>query len=242
MLVAVAVLFAAALHASWNAIIKPSSDRAALLAAMCAASVAICLPAALLAAAPHSAAWPELAASAVIHVAYELLLIATYRDGDFGQVYPIARVTAPPTVALGAALIVGERLGVAQLAGLAIVSGGLFALAGGRHHSRRTLGLALLTGLTIAAYTVVDGVGVRHSGSPLGYTAWLFSASGTLVMLALVRPAVARARGCALRSPGGPARLPGRSRSAPAASCCGRRLGSRWLSSACARRVSRGPR
>jgi drug/metabolite transporter (DMT)-like permease len=158
-----------------------------MMAAIGAASVALCLPVAFLVSAPHSAAWPELAGSAVVHGIYELLLVATYREGDFNQVYPVARGSAPPTVALAAALIVGEGLSAIQVAGVLAVAGGLFALASGRPHgSRRALRLALLTGLSIATYTVLDGVGVRRSGSPAGYTAWLFSVNGVMMPLALL--------------------------------------------------------
>jgi drug/metabolite transporter (DMT)-like permease len=195
------VIFAAALHASWNALVKPADDRLGVMAAIGGASVAICLPIAVLATAPHSAAWPELAGSALVHGVYELLLIASYREGDFNQVYPVARGTAPPTVAIAATVIVGETLGPAQAAGVLAVTCGLFALAaGGRQGSRRALGFALLTGLTIAAYTVLDGIGVRKSGSPVGYTAWLFTANGVMMPLVLVLTRARRARSARIPS------------------------------------------
>jgi uncharacterized membrane protein len=189
--VAVVVLFAAALHASWNALVKPVSDRLALMTLMTVVSSAICVPLALLAAAPRTAAWPELGTSMLLHTIYNLLLIETYRDGDFNQVYPIARGTAPPTVAIAAAIFVGESLSPVQTGGLLCVSAGLFVLASGRRGPRRAIVFALLTGLAIAAYTVVDGVGVRRSGSTLGYTAWLFLGNGALMAVAML---VARTR------------------------------------------------
>ena len=79
------VLFAASLHASWNALVKPATDRLALMAVMGAASFAICLPTALLVAAPARASWPEIAVSALVHSVYNLLLIASYREGEFNQ-------------------------------------------------------------------------------------------------------------------------------------------------------------
>lgn len=179
------VILAAALHASWNAIVKPAQDRLAMMAAIGGASVMICLPGALLASAPRAGSWPELAASAVVHGVYELLLVAMYREGDFNQVYPVARGTAPPAVAIAAAIVVGEALSPAQTAGVLAVSVGLFTLATGTHGSRRALGFALMTGLTIATYTVLDGVGVRKSGSPAGYTAWLLGTNGLMMPLVL---------------------------------------------------------
>jgi uncharacterized membrane protein len=185
--VVVVVLFAAALHASWNALVKPVSDRLALMTLMTVVSSAICVPLALLAAAPRTTSWPELGTSMVLHTVYNLLLIETYRDGDFNQVYPIARGTAPPTVAIAAAIFVGESLSPVQTGGVLGVSAGLFVLAAGRHQgTRRAVGFALLTGLAIAAYTVIDGVGVRRSGSTLGYTAWLFLGNGLLMAVAML--------------------------------------------------------
>lgn len=185
--VVVVVLFAAVLHASWNALVKPVSDRLALMTLMTVVSSAICVPLALLAAAPRTAAWPELGTSMLLHTVYNLLLIETYKDGDFNQVYPIARGTAPPTVAIAAAIFVGESLSPVQTGGVLGVSAGLFVLAAGRRQgSRRAVGFALLTGLAIAAYTVVDGVGVRRSGSTLGYTAWLFLGNGLLMAVAML--------------------------------------------------------
>jgi drug/metabolite transporter (DMT)-like permease len=185
--IAVVVLFAAGLHATWNALVKSVGDRLALMGVMGLWSVAICVPVALFAPAPLSAAWPELAASIVLHNVYNLLLIESYREGDYNQVYPIARGVAPPAVAVASVLVVGESLSVVQTVGVLTVSAGLMWLASGsRHQPKRALAFAVMTGLVIAAYTVVDGVGVRRSGSVLGYATWLFVGMGALTALILV--------------------------------------------------------
>jgi drug/metabolite transporter (DMT)-like permease len=193
--VAVAVLFAASLHATWNALVKSVGDRLALMALMGLWSVAICVPVALFAPAPLSAAWPELACSMVLHNVYNLLLIETYREGDYNQVYPIARGVAPPVVAVASLVVVGESLSAIQTAGVLTVSAGLMVIAGGsRHESKRALAFAILTGLVIAAYTVVDGVGVRRSGSVVGYASWLFvgMGAGTALIWVLANRRMAR--------------------------------------------------
>jgi drug/metabolite transporter (DMT)-like permease len=185
--IAPVVLFAAALHATWNAVVKSVTDRLALMAVMGLATVAVCVPMALLVTAPRAAAWPEIAGSVLLHVVYNLLLIETYRHGEYNQVYPVARGIAPPTVAVASVLIVGETLSAVQTVGVLIVSGGLMVLAhGSRHEPKRALVFAVLTGLLIASYTVVDGVGVRRSDSVLGYTSWLFTAEGLMMVGALV--------------------------------------------------------
>ncbi len=193
--IAPVVLFAAALHATWNAVVKSVTDRLALMAVMGLSTVAVCIPMALLVTAPRSAALPEIACSALLHVVYNLLLIETYRHGDYNQVYPIARGIAPPTVAVASVVVVGETLSALQTGGVLIVSGGLLVLAhGSRHEPKRALAFAVLTGLLIATYTVVDGVGVRRSHSVLGYTSWLFTAEGLMMAGALVVDVRVRAR------------------------------------------------
>lgn len=161
---------------------------------LCSAMVIVCAPAAVFVSAPRGAALPELAASSVLHTLYNLLLVAAYEEGDFSQTYPIARGSAPPLVAIVAAIAVGEALTAPRIAGLACLSAGLFVLAGGAggHRNPRAIRLALMTGVAIAAYTVVDGIGVRHAGTPLGYATWLFLASGLATAL------VVRARSSAV--------------------------------------------
>ena len=184
-LVLIAVLGGALLHAAWNAAIKAEPDK--LLAA-----VAVTLGAALLGAgallflpAPAAASWPFIAASSMLQVLYYLLLAATYRDADISHAYPLMRGTAPVLVAI---LNSGnEALHPAQLAATALVCAGGAVIClggGGLRSSRRTLVLALLTALVIAAYTLVDGLGVRRSGAPAAYTAWLFILAGAGVALA----------------------------------------------------------
>lgn len=182
-----AVLGAALLHAAWNAAIKAEPDK------MLAAG-AVTLGAALLAAlalpvlpAPAAASWPCIAASSVLQVLYYLLLAATYRDADISHAYPLMRGTAPVLVAI---LNSGnEALQLSQLAAIALVCAGAVICLGGRglRSSRRTLVLALLTASIIAAYTLVDGLGVRRSGAPAAYTAWLFVLTGLGMTLACRR-------------------------------------------------------
>src|SRR5215467_13283177 len=108
-IVFLAVLFAAACHAAWNALIKVGLDplSTTTLIAIGAATVSlVCLP---LAGIPQSAAWPWLAASAVVHLLYFAGLIESYRTGDLGQVYPLARGSAPLMTAIVGAVFIGEH-------------------------------------------------------------------------------------------------------------------------------------
>ena len=153
---------------------------------------AVCLLVVPFVAAPARRAWPYLALSVVIHVGYQALLLQSYRVGDFNQVYPIARGTAPLLVALLAVPLADERLGALQLAGVVTIGSGLISLAlvrdwlrpargrpgpalglRGRPGPPPALAFAFATGLLITAYSLVDGLGVRRAESTLGYAAWL---------------------------------------------------------------------
>ena len=181
-----AVLFAAACHAGWNALIKVGLDplsTTTLIALGSAAVGLVCLP---LAGLPQAAAWPWLVASAVIHLFYFAALIESYRTGDLGQVYPIARGSAPLMTAGASAVFVGERLSPTGWSGIAVLAAGVLLLSarGGRGLAgldRRAVSFALLTALTICAYSVVDGVGARVSRNPQSYVLLLLIGNAALL-------------------------------------------------------------
>lgn len=182
--VLVAVLLAAVLHAAWNAIAHAITDRLVGFALIGVAATACGALLVVVAPAPASAAWLYLAVSALLHTAYNLLLMRSYELGEFGQVYPLARGTSPWLVAIGAAVFAHETLTPSRLTGVAVVSIGLASLVLAGRLTREdvpAVGAALLTGVTIAAYTTVDGLGVRHSGSAAGYAGWLFVAEGVVM-------------------------------------------------------------
>jgi len=186
LLVVLVVLFAAVLHASWNAIVK-SVDQ--VMAFWMIAAVETLWGAGVLLAAPRPApqSWSFLAVSIALELAYNVFLLNAYRFGDLGDVYPLARGMAPLLVAVVASAFLSESLDLLQVAGLLLVAGGLFSLVrvGAGRRDRRALGYALLTGVTIAAYSLVDGVGVRLSQSPLGYAGVLFLLQGFLTAVGL---------------------------------------------------------
>lgn len=183
---ALAVIFAGVLHATWNAVAKGAPDRYAGFALIGIAQAAAGLLMVCVCGQPARASWPWIAASVLVHVVYTALLARSYDLGDFNQVYPLARGTGPLIVAFVAAATLGEHLTLPQLAGVAAVCGGLGALAFSGGVSRRqtgAIGAALLTGVSIAGYTLIDGVGVRHAGTATGYSGWLFFCMGPLVVL-----------------------------------------------------------
>jgi drug/metabolite transporter (DMT)-like permease len=187
--VTLAVLAAAVTHATWNAIAHGIKDQTLAFALIGVGGIAVGIPLVIVAAMPRGACWPYLLGSVAIHVFYNLLLMQCYRLGEFSQVYPLARGTSPLVVTILAAVFVHEHLAFPQVAGVLVVSAGLAVLVlAGRRPGRGAFAAAIGTGLTIAAYTTVDGVGVRLSASPVGYIGWLMVLESLCVpMFALAR-------------------------------------------------------
>ena len=193
-----AVIAAAVTHAAWNAIAHGIKDQTLAFGLIGVGGIAVGIPLVIVAAMPHGDCWPYLLGSVAIHVFYNLLLMQCYRLGEFSQVYPLARGTSPLVVTILAAIFIHEHLALPQIVGVLVVSGGLATLVlAGRRPGRAAFAAAVGTGLTIAAYTVVDGVGVRLSGSPVGYIGWLM----VLESLCVPMFAVFRRRGVLLKQP-----------------------------------------
>ena len=187
--VTLAVIAAAVTHAAWNAIAHGIKDQTLAFALIGVGGIAVGIPLVIVAAMPRGDCWPYLLGSVAIHIFYNLLLMQCYRLGEFSQVYPLARGTSPLVVSILAAIFIHEHLSPPQIAGVLVVSAGLATLVlAGRRPGRAAFLAAVGTGLTIAAYTTVDGVGVRLSGSPVGYIGWLMVLESLCVpMFAVIR-------------------------------------------------------
>ncbi len=173
------VLAAAALHATWNAIVKSATDKfltTMTVTASAAAIAAVLLP---FLRPPAPASWPCLLGSMLFQVVYFLLIARAYQIADLSQAYPLMRGTAPLIVALVSVFRVGDPLSLLAWVGVSGICAGIFSIAtgAGRSH-RKGIGLALLNAVVIAGYTLVDGIGVRRSGSPAAYTLWVFLLTG----------------------------------------------------------------
>lgn len=137
---------------------------------------------------PQAAAWPWLIVSVILHVGYKLFLVKAYRAGDLGQVYAIARGTAPLLVALSMAMLFSEKLDAMTILGIFLLVTGvwLMCVRGGRTHDRlqgKAVFFALVTSAFICSYTIADGVGARSNGSAHGYAVWMFVIDGCLMLL-----------------------------------------------------------
>lgn len=173
-----AVLGAAMLHAGWNALAKTRLDRRYSIAIVALSSGVVVVPLLPFVAVPAAPAWPWLLASVALHVGYTLLLTRAYRTGAFSLVYPLARGAAPIFVVAVSSFWLGETISPWGLAGVGLLLGGVLlfsqvSVGASVRKGRSGFGYALATALFIAAYTLVDGVGVRQSGTALGYVFWL---------------------------------------------------------------------
>ena len=103
------VLFGALLHASWNVVVKSSTDKALDTALIHLLGSIIALPLVLIVGWPPLVAWPYILASVVIHIAYYVALTGAYKRGDMGLTYPLMRGVAPMLVAVSAFTTLGEH-------------------------------------------------------------------------------------------------------------------------------------
>lgn len=172
------VLFAAVLHASWNAIIKAGSDKFAdtVLVTIGAAIIpGFLLPLIPL---PATSSWPYLAASVVIHFGYFSLVALAYRAGDLSYAYPIMRGLAPMLTALGAGFMVDEPLSLGGKIGILLLCSGILTLTSDSWWSGKVgfapTAIGLTNAVVISMYTLVDGIGLRLAGKPESYICWLF--------------------------------------------------------------------
>jgi drug/metabolite transporter (DMT)-like permease len=178
-IVFLAVLLAALSHAGWNALIKVGLDPLSTTTLISVGSGIVALALLPLVGLPAAAAWPWLLVSVLIHLVYFASLIESYRTGDLGQVYPIARGSAPLMTATATTILIGEKLSPLGWTGIVALVSGVFLLSarGGRELAsidRRAVGFAFVTALTICTYSVVDGIGVRLAVNSNAYAMWMF--------------------------------------------------------------------
>ena len=182
-----AVLFGAACHAGWNAFLKIRLEPFSAMALIAIMSALVVLPVLPFVGIPRAAAWPWIIGSVIFHLGYFIGLTEAYRTGDMGQVYPIARGSAPLMTAVASTVFVGETIGLRGWLGILILVAGVFLLSlrGGRdlHFDKRAVAFALFTAVTICGYSIVDGIGARTAQNAHVYTVWLFLLDGLMMLV-----------------------------------------------------------
>jgi drug/metabolite transporter (DMT)-like permease len=175
--VALAVLLAALLHATWNALLKSGKDVLLDTASIVVWGGVVAVPLAFVVPAPAPASWPYISASAMTHIAYYLLMVNAYRTGDLSLVYPLMRGTAPMITAVLGIVLLHEWPGPLSWLGIALISLGVFALAlrsVDHTPSGAAVAFALGNAAVIAIYTIIDGRGARLAQDAWSYIVWLF--------------------------------------------------------------------
>jgi drug/metabolite transporter (DMT)-like permease len=186
-LVVVLVLAAAVLHATWNAIAHAAEDR---LVGFALISTSTLVLGAVLVVVGEPVGWHYFwwaALSAVLHIAYLLLLMASYQVADLSRAYPLSRGTGVALVAIASIVLPRSPLGFEVVLGTALVVVGLIGVTlAGPPLSRADapgIATALGTGVAIAGYTVVDGLAVSGGAPVLAYAGWLMLLQSWVVPL-----------------------------------------------------------
>ena len=191
----VLVLLSAVAHASWNLMLKRAGDPEVFAWVMLVVGSILLAPVGLALLWYNSMDFPGLwflLASVVLHVFYFMLLARGYATGDLSLVYPVARGMGPMLVPVLAVILLGEIIETMAIVGIAAIVGGIYTISwwGNFHQVLRSpllflrsagMRYAVLTGLTIAVYSIVDKEGVGHI-QPLLYI--YFLDIGTVALLA----------------------------------------------------------
>lgn len=189
----ITVITAALVHASWNSLVKASTDKTLAMGAIVIGHVPIAVIILPFATIPDSKSFPYLVTGIVLHFGYQLFLLKSYEHGDLTKVYPIARGTAPLLVGLFSLIVLGVELSNAKILSIIIIGVAVISLAFGQKsdgQTRRSAStFALITGLFIASYSLIDGLGARVAGTSLGFFCLLAIGNGFLMVAYLARKA-----------------------------------------------------
>ena len=186
----IAVIGAALLHATWNALVKGRADKRMSMGAVVLGHTPFAAVALLFVPLPALASLPYLVAGIALHMGYQLFLLRSYKTGDLTQVYPIARGSAPLIVALVSTAVLGVSLAPLEHLAIVVIGAGIISLAlvrraDGQRNGHAAL-LALTTGCFIASYSLIDGLGARLAGTSLGFYSWLALGNGIVMALFLL--------------------------------------------------------
>jgi drug/metabolite transporter (DMT)-like permease len=202
-------LGAAGLHAFWNLVIARSRDVEAATAVVLALSVVLYAPVAALTWDVERAVWPYAVASAVLELAYVVLLAAAYRRADLSVVYPVARGVAPVLVLVVGVALLGAATSAGEVVGVLLVAAGVLLVRGIRVEPGPGVPFGLAIACTIAAYTLVDNRGIEHAdpfgylilvmtGPALVYLTWIVAARGPAAVRAQLTVPIAFAGAASL--------------------------------------------
>src|SRR6056297_3890944 len=184
-------LLAAVLHAVFGALQKGRFDPWLTRGAIDASYFAMSAPLALFVVPwPEPHMWLIFATAWAIHTVYKILQAMAYTRGAYTVVYPVVRGTGPLFTVIGAYLLFNETFTLVQWLGVGVLLAGIYGLAIynlrtltlARDTMPAALGLAVLTGLFVAAYTTYDAYGIRATADPFTFLAWFFMTDGMSIL------------------------------------------------------------
>ncbi len=177
------VLFAAFLHASWNAIVKSIKidplARATLYNFPAGVLAIVLIPYFGL---PPEAALPYLLVSVLCQIGYAITLSFAYHYGDMSQVYPITRGSGLALTLLLGSLWAGDEFDVIRWTAVLLITTGVFLLLApvraGLKFSWWPAVLALSVGMMNSVAVVCDGLGARVSTNAFAYIVAMYALQG----------------------------------------------------------------
>ena len=183
-----AIIFAALLHAIWNAMVKKGDDKYISLTAVVLGHVPISIIVIFFTPIISFQSIPYIFISAIFLSGYEWCLLSAYRLEDYTKVYPIARGTAPIFIVVLSLLLFNTIISKFELMGILVISFGVIILGFQNIKTFKNYSAvvyAISTGLFISCYSISDGYGGRLSASPLNYTAWLMILNAVIFSILL---------------------------------------------------------
>ena len=171
----IVVIFAAFLHATWNAMVKNEKDKYLAVSGIVFGHVPASIVVIFFIPSPSVESIPYIILSAILHNGYQWFLLSAYKFGDYTKVYPIARGSAPIFVSIVSLIFFAVVLSRYELLGIAVICLGILSLSFQDSTSitnRKAIIYALITGSFIMSYSITDGYGARISTSLLSYLSW----------------------------------------------------------------------
>ena len=180
------LLIAALSHALCHSILKYNKNPLGILGITSIFEIIIFTPLVLTVPFPTPYIWILIITSALLHGFYRLLVIFSYKYGDLSFIYPIARGSSSLLLAIISLIYLTDKISLWGFIAIMIVCMGLFLIS----YSDRlkfnysAFGLGVLTAIMITTYTLVDGIGVRHSSNPYSFLYWMLLLNGTPALIA----------------------------------------------------------
>jgi len=180
------LLVAALSHAICHSLLKHNNNPLGLLGITSICEIIIFTPLVFFVPIPTTYVWALIITSALLHGLYRILVLYSYRFGDLSFIYPIARGGSSLLLAIFSAIYLTDKISFLGFLAIFIICFGLFLISYSKKNKFNKIAfiLSLLTAFMIFSYTLVDGIGVRHSENAYTYLYWMLLLNGTPALVA----------------------------------------------------------